>query len=85
MDEGCCAVSGSEVAGEEGVHGYGVAGAVAERVVVAEGEVVEVELAFCAGGEDGDDAGEIPWVRGGRGGGEEREEVSCEARARVVM
>lgn len=84
MDEGGVGVPGGEGADEEGVHGYGVVGAIADGVVRLEGEVVEVEFTFCAGGKDGDDTGKRPRGMGGAGG-EEGEEIDGEAGAGVVV
>lgn len=84
MDEGGAGVGGGERADEEGVHGYGVGGAIADGVVRFEGEVVEVEFSFLAGGEDGDDSGERTRGVGGAGG-EEGEEIGGEAGAGVVV
>lgn len=84
MDEGGVRVRGGEGADEEGVHGHGVGGAVANGIVRFEGEVVEGEVPFLAGGEDGDDSGER--TRGvGCAGGEEGEEIGGEAGAGVVV
>lgn len=56
---------GGELLGGERVHGAGVGGAVGEAEVRFQGQVVEVQFRFGAGGEHGDDAAEGRRLRGG--------------------
>lgn len=57
VDEGYGWVLVREVLEGEGGHGGAVVGGGEDAVVVLEGEVVEVDFGFSAGGEDGDDTG----------------------------
>lgn len=76
-------IAGCELLRHETIHRDSMFRAFRTRECILELEIIEVELAFTAGAEDGEGSGEV-WGRGG-GGREEGSEVGNEAHSGEVV